>query len=46
MLTARPALFKRWIAFGLPSSHSRLHGSSSYRLTMDLGPGPEGGGSR
>ena len=23
-----PALFKRWIAFGLLSSHSRLHGSS------------------
>jgi alpha-D-xyloside xylohydrolase len=26
------ALYKRWIAFGLLSSHSRLHGSSSYRV--------------
>ncbi|MBX3010220.1 MAG: alpha-xylosidase [Caldilineaceae bacterium] len=25
-------LYKRWIAFGLLSSHSRLHGSSSYRV--------------
>jgi len=25
------ALFKRWLAFGLLSSHSRLHGSHSYR---------------
>lgn len=27
-----PAVFKRWIAFGLLSSHSRLHGSTSYRV--------------
>lgn len=27
-----PELFKRWLAFGLLSSHSRLHGSSSYRV--------------
>src|SRR5690606_15867155 len=27
-----PAVFKRWAAFGLLSSHSRLHGSSSYRV--------------
>jgi len=27
-----PALYKRWIAFGLLSSHSRLHGSGSYRV--------------
>lgn len=27
-----PAVYKRWIAFGLLSSHSRLHGSSSYRV--------------
>lgn len=27
-----PALYKRWIAFGLLSSHSRLHGSSVYRV--------------
>jgi alpha-D-xyloside xylohydrolase len=30
--TPGPALFKRWIACGLLSSHSRLHGSSSYRV--------------
>jgi alpha-D-xyloside xylohydrolase len=27
-----PDLYKRWIAFGLLSSHSRLHGESSYRV--------------
>jgi alpha-D-xyloside xylohydrolase len=25
-------VFKRWVAFGLLSSHSRLHGSGSYRV--------------
>jgi len=30
--TPDPAVFKRWLAFGLLSSHSRLHGSSSYRV--------------
>ncbi len=30
--TAHPALYKRWAAFGLLSTHSRLHGSSSYRV--------------
>jgi len=30
--TPPAALFKRWIAFGLLSSHSRLHGSRSYRV--------------
>ena len=30
--TPSPALFKRWVAFGLLSSHSRLHGSPSYRV--------------
>ncbi|MDQ0231378.1 alpha-xylosidase [Metabacillus malikii] len=30
--TASPDVFKRWLAFGLLSSHSRLHGSSSYRV--------------
>ena len=25
-------IYKRWVAFGLLSSHSRLHGSSSYRV--------------
>jgi alpha-D-xyloside xylohydrolase len=28
----RAEVYKRWIAFGLLSSHSRLHGSSSYRV--------------
>ena len=28
----RADLFKRWLAFGLLSSHSRLHGSTSYRV--------------
>ncbi len=28
----RADLYKRWIAFGLLSSHSRLHGSTSYRV--------------
>jgi alpha-D-xyloside xylohydrolase len=27
-----PAVFKRWLAFGLLSTHSRLHGSDSYRV--------------
>lgn len=27
-----PAVFKRWIAFGLLSSHSRLHGNESVRV--------------
>ena len=30
--TASADLYKRWAAFGLLSSHSRLHGSSSYRV--------------
>ncbi|NYI03643.1 alpha-xylosidase [Allostreptomyces psammosilenae] len=30
--TPDPAVFKRWLAFGLLSSHSRLHGSRSYRV--------------
>jgi len=30
--TATPDLYKRWAAFGLLSSHSRLHGGSSYRV--------------
>lgn len=30
--TPDPAVFKRWAAFGLLSSHSRLHGSDSYRV--------------
>ncbi len=30
--TATADVYKRWAAFGLLSSHSRLHGSSSYRV--------------
>jgi alpha-D-xyloside xylohydrolase len=30
--TPPAAIYKRWVAFGLLSSHSRLHGSSSYRV--------------
>jgi alpha-D-xyloside xylohydrolase len=30
--TPDPAVFKRWVPFGLLSSHSRLHGSGSYRV--------------
>ena len=30
--TATPDLYKRWTAFGLLSTHSRLHGSGSYRV--------------
>ena len=30
--TATSDVYKRWIAFGLFSTHSRLHGSSSYRV--------------
>lgn len=30
--TASPDLYKRWVQFGLFSTHSRLHGSTSYRV--------------
>lgn len=30
--TASPDIYKRWCAFGLLSTHSRLHGNSSYRV--------------
>ena len=30
--TASPDVYKRWAAFGLLSTHSRLHGSESYRV--------------
>jgi len=30
--TPDPEVYKRWTAFGLLSSHSRFHGSSSYRV--------------
>jgi alpha-D-xyloside xylohydrolase len=34
--TATPDLYKRWCQFGLLSSHSRLHGSSSYRVPWNF----------
>ncbi len=30
--TATPDLYKRWVQFGLLSSHSRLHGADTYRV--------------
>ncbi|MGW7078200.1 alpha-xylosidase [Streptomyces sp. NPDC054866] len=35
--TPDPAVFKRWLAFGLLSSHSRLHGNVSYRVPWAFG---------
>ncbi|MFE2380191.1 alpha-xylosidase [Streptomyces misionensis] len=35
--TPDASVFKRWLAFGLLSSHSRLHGSSSYRVPWEFG---------
>ncbi|AZQ39816.1 alpha-xylosidase [Streptomyces cyaneochromogenes] len=35
--TPTPTVFKRWVQFGLLSSHSRLHGSNSYRVPWDYG---------
>ena len=34
--TPDASLFKRWLAFGLLSSHSRLHGSNSYRVPWNI----------
>jgi alpha-D-xyloside xylohydrolase len=34
--TPSPEVFKRWLAFGLLSSHSRLHGSGSYRVPWSV----------
>ncbi|MFE2989654.1 alpha-xylosidase [Streptomyces sp. NPDC059262] len=34
--TPTPEVFKRWVQFGLLSSHSRLHGSRSYRVPWDF----------
>lgn len=31
-----PDLYKRWLAFGLMSTHSRLHGSNSYRVPWNF----------
>jgi alpha-D-xyloside xylohydrolase len=35
--TATPDLYKRWVAFGMFSTHSRLHGSASYRVPWLFG---------
>ncbi|KAK2799378.1 hypothetical protein FQN50_008484 [Emmonsiellopsis sp. PD_5] len=35
--TPTPTLYKRWCQFGLLSSHSRLHGSGSYRVPWNFG---------
>ena len=34
--TATPDVYKRWCAFGLLSTHSRLHGSTSYRVPWNF----------
>ncbi len=34
--TATPDLYKRWSAFGMLSTHSRLHGSTSYRVPWNF----------
>ncbi len=34
--TGTPDLYKRWCAFGLMSTHSRLHGNSSYRVPWNF----------
>ncbi|MFD1991028.1 alpha-xylosidase [Paenibacillus nicotianae] len=31
-MTAAPEVYKRWVQFGMLSSHSRLHGNESYRV--------------
>ncbi|KAH8884692.1 hypothetical protein GQ53DRAFT_829644 [Thozetella sp. PMI_491] len=43
-----PWIYKRWVAFGLLCSHSRLHGSNSYRVpwTIDDDDRSEEGCSR
>lgn len=35
--TSTDDVYKRWVAFGLMSSHSRMHGSSSYRVPWNYG---------
>lgn len=34
--TAPADIYKRWVAFGLLSTHSRLHGSESYRVPWNF----------
>ncbi|EIN12487.1 sugar hydrolase [Punctularia strigosozonata HHB-11173 SS5] len=33
-----PVLYKRWIQWGLLASHSRLHGSTQYRVPWEIEP--------
>ena len=42
--TPDAAVFKRWVQFGLLSSHSRLHGSGSYRVPWVFDDGAEAPG--
>jgi alpha-D-xyloside xylohydrolase len=35
-VTEDPPVYKRWVAFGLLSSHSRLHGDSTYRVPWNF----------
>lgn len=35
--TPPPEIYNRWVAYGLFSSHSRLHGSGSYRVPWQYG---------
>ena len=42
--TPDAGVFKRWVAFGLLSSHSRLHGSGSYRVPWVFDDGSEASG--
>ncbi len=41
--TPDPNVFKRWVAFGLLSSHSRFHGSNSYRVPWMFDTDPRTG---
>ena len=38
LATPEAEIYKRWLPFGLLSSHSRLHGSGSYRVPWLFGP--------
>lgn len=41
--TPDAGVFKRWVAFGMLSSHSRFHGSDSYRVPWIFDDGDENG---
>ncbi|KAF8578188.1 glycoside hydrolase family 31 protein [Ramaria rubella] len=38
VIAPEPALYKRWIQWGLLASHSRLHGSTTYRVPWEIEP--------